>query len=346
MDPQVTKLLDRSLEVVRDMQTSPGRRVSLLGWSSHATTEQPNEMILFVKPEITRPDHAVQVRAVLDLLGDRFEQFEIQISAMVVLGAAYLKDHDLIAQHYGVINEVSRLGLDVLQPAAASKALALRKGKEPVLGGHQILQRHPALTPQALGAIWDRGSGTKVGSGAYAQRLRIGSEEIVGLNGFHPSQITHFTEAGRSIVVMAIRSRSSWRALRQAYLGATDPTKAADGSFRRRLLQDHEKLGIPQVNQGLNGAHLSAGPLEGLAEITRYFSDFDRKDVLPLGKTVMGSSLLGAGFSGEEIARLLHNARLYNAAGKLVPAFDLTEEMDFKPAVDLLKQSARGSREE
>lgn len=340
MDP---KLLDRSIDAMRDMQTGPGRRVVLLPWSQHATTDVPNEMILFVKPEITRPDHSVQVRAVLDLLVGRFEEFDIRASAMIVLGAAYLKDHDLIAQHYGVINEVSRLGLDVLQPAAASKALALRKGKEPVLGGHQILQRHPELTPTALGAIWDKGSGTKVGSGAYAQRLRIGNEDIVGLNGFHPSQITHFTELGRSIIVMAIRSGSSWRALRQAYLGATDPNKAMEGSFRRRLMQDRDKYGIPQVNQGLNGAHLSAGPLEGLAEIVRYFSDFDANKPMDLGQTVMGSQLIRAGFSREEIARLLRNARLYNTAGKLVPAFDLTEEMDGKPAVELLKQSARRS---
>ncbi|MBI5533914.1 MAG: hypothetical protein HY898_14425 [Deltaproteobacteria bacterium] len=341
MDPQINKLLDRAVDTVREMQAAGGRRVSLLGWSSHATTDLPNELILFVKPEITRPDHAVQIRSVLEMLASTFDDYGIEVSAMVVLGAEYLRDHDLIAQHYGVINEVSRLGLDALQPASAAKALAMRKGSEPVLGGHQILARNPKLTPQGLGALWDKGSGTKVGSGAYAQRFRIGSEDIVGLNGFHPMQITHFTEPGRSIVVMAIRSKASWRALRQAFLGATNPEKAMEGSFRRRLLADHDKLGIPQVNQGLNGAHLSAGPLEGLAEILRYFTDFDRKQPLDPSLTVMGSSMIRAGFSTDEIARLLKNARLYTAQGKLAPAFDLTEEMDWRQAVDLLKQSAR-----
>jgi len=346
MDPQLNKLLERAVDTVREMQAAGGRRVSLLDWSSHATTDLPNEMILFVKPEVTRPDHPVQVREVMDLLSCTFEDFGIELSAMIVLGADYLRDHDLIARHYGVINEVSRLGLDALAPAAATKAVALRTGSEPILGGHQILERNPKLTPQALGAIWDKGSGTKVGSGAYAQRIRVGPEDIVGLNGFHPMQVTHFTVPGRSIVVMAIRSRSSWRTLRQAFLGATDPAKAMEGSFRRRLLADHEKLGIPQVNQGLNGAHLSAGPLEGLAEILRYFSDFDRRQPLEADQTVMGGGLMRAGFSRKEIARLLGNARLYTPAGKLAAAFDLTEEMDWREAVDLLKRVARGMQEE
>jgi hypothetical protein len=342
MDPKVNQLLDRAMGAVTEMQTSGSRRVSLLAWSAHATTELPNEMILFVKPEVTRPDHPVKVRAVVDLLTRRFEEFGIGISAMVALGADYLRDHDLIAQHYGVINQVSRLGLDALEPAAANKVMSLRKGGEPIWGGHQIIARNPKLTPQGLGTLWDKGSSTKVGSGAYAQRVRIGSEEIIGLNGFHPAQITHFTEPGRSILVMAIRSNCSWRMLRQTFLGATDPSKAAQDSFRRKLMEGHEAFGIPQVNQGLNGAHLSAGPLEGLAEILRYFGDFDRREPLDCEQTVMGRALIRAGFSRDEIGRLLGNARLYASADSRVPAFDLTEEMDWRAAVDLLTRAARG----
>jgi hypothetical protein len=217
----------------------------------------------------------------------------------------------------------------------------MRTGREPILGGHQILERFKNLTAQSLGAIWDGGSGTKAGSGAYAQKLRIGGEDVIGLNGFHPGQITHFVEKGRSIVVFAIRSTTSWRALRQVFLGATNPEKAAAGSFRRVLMEKREAYGIPAVNQGLNGAHLSAGPLEALAEILRYGSDHDRREELPIGQTVFGAAMIRAGFKPEEIRRMLGNARLYTASGRLVPAFDMTEETDWRDAIAALTASAR-----
>lgn len=341
MKTSLTKLLDRAADTVRDMQASGGRRVVLQPFTPLATTELPNEAVLFVKPEITRPDHAVKVRDVMELLGGAFDEYSIEVGGSLVLGAEYLARHDLVAQHYGVINQVSRLGLEALQPDAARKIAGMRQGNEAVLGGHQILEKHPKVTPQALGAIWDKGSGTKVGSGAYAQRIRVGGEDILALNGFHPSQITHFTERGRSIVVFAIRSTSSWRTLRQVFLGATDPNKAVAGSFRRVLMEQKDHYGVPQVNQGLNGAHLSAGPLEGLAELMRYLSDFDGGTRLPADGTVMGSGLIRAGFGVREIDRLLGNARLYTSKGTLAPAFDLTEEMDWRDAVNLLVASAK-----
>jgi hypothetical protein len=333
--------LDHVLEAVRAMQSGAGRRSTLVAFRPHALRGPCNEAVLFVKPEVTRPDGSVRLREVLELLVGSFGAFGIEVAGAAVLGAAYLRDHGLVAAHYGVIHAVSRLGMEALEPAAAARALAAWPGVRIVLGGHQILERFGSLTAQSLGALWDSAPSTKLASGTYARELRIGADRVVALNGFHPAQIEHFIAAGRSIVVFAVRSGSSWRDLRRRFLGATDPAKAESGSFRRALLERAAELGLERVDQGLNGAHLSAGPLEALSELVRYFADHDAHVGLDVGETVFGRALRDAGLDGLALERLLRNSRMRTRAGALVPAFDLTEELDTADAIAALRQAAR-----
>lgn len=47
------------------------------------------------------------------------------------------------------------------------------------------------------------------------------------------------------------------------------------GSVRRLFLQKKAELGFTDVSKGSNGVHMSAGPLEGMVEFIRFFSDHE-----------------------------------------------------------------------
>jgi len=73
---------------------------------------------------------------------------------------------------------------------------------------------------------------------------------------------------------------------------------------------------------------MSAGPLEGMVEVQRFFG-------VKLENTAFGQALKKAGFTHEQIEQLAKNPTL-DHSGKRVSAFDLTEEKDTAEAVKLL----------
>ena len=91
------------------------------------------------------------------------------------------------------------------------------------------------------------------------------------LNGFHPRQLSFFTAADAACAFLHCSSATSWEQLRSDLIGSTDPSKAADGSIRGRLYADPAGFGLETVSYNFNGVHMSAGPLEGLAELQRFF---------------------------------------------------------------------------
>jgi len=176
----------------------------------------------------------------------------------------------------------------------------------------------------------------KLGGGAYCEKLRMDKETVYLLNGFHPKQLKHFTEMGRSIVVFNISGDISWREARTNFAGATNPMNAAEGSIRRMLLEKKQELGIPEVSQSFNGIHLSAGPVEALIELRRFGSDVSAKNGekrltdFPFGR------LLTERFKGDT-DKILENPTVM-VSGKPVSVFDLTEEKDSDEAMALLEK--------
>jgi len=116
--------------------------------------------------------------------------------------------------------------------------------------------------------------------------------------------------------------------------GVTDPTKALDGSLRNQFLKIKSELGLKSVDQGSNGVHLSAGPLEGMVELQRFFTDHDGK-AISFGDTAFGSYLEGHGASAESVTKFGSNPDA-DKDGKKVSLFDLTEEKSFDEAAKIL----------
>lgn len=297
-----------------------------------------NEYLLFLKPEITQPSDTIRLEAVIDLLLQQMDAFGLVIHDVRILAASYLEAFNLIDQHYGVISLVSNQGLSVMTEGAKQRFRELY-GKEAdgsnVLGGMEFLRKYPFFNYHSLDCMWQNSENLKLASGTYVEQLRIDLEEVFLLNAFHPRQLRHFTETGRSIVLFNISGDRPWKEAREQFAGATDPRKAASGSLRRLLMERKDEFGIPEVSQSYNGIHLSAGPVEALVELHRFDSDHSS----PEGEAdyqdfSFGKELIRT--FGDIPAAVLDNETV-EVNGKPTTIYDLTENLDSDQALEVLK---------
>ncbi len=296
-----------------------------------------NEYLLFLKPEITMPSQTIQLEPVIDLILEQMDAFGFVIHDVRILAASYLEAFNLIDQHYGVISLVSNQGLNAMTEGAKARFLEIF-GEEAeasnVLGGMEFLRKYPFFNYHSLDCMWQNSENIKLASGTYVEKLRIDQEIVYVLNAFHPKQLRHFTEPGRSIVLFNISGDRPWKEARESFAGATDPKKAVEGSLRRLLMERKDEFGIPEVSQSFNGIHLSAGPVEALIELHRFDSDHsspegesDFKD-FSFGKELIQTF-------GEIPEALLNNEKI-ELDGKSISIFDLTENLDSDKALRLL----------
>ncbi len=298
-----------------------------------------HQFVLFIKPEATAVHQGANLEAIIDMVQERLDAFETTVHAIRILPAAYLKTHSIMAQHYGVINKISREGESALTEAARDAlhrefAEDIAQGAQ-ILGGQQFLAEQPDISPLALSGMNDNIGTTKLGGGSYCMRLNLLGQMYLLLNPFHAYQLVPYTTGNRAIIVMECRSTRDWSALRGELTGSTNPATAASGSIRAELLSRKDEFGLKDVNQGLNGIHLSAGPLEGMVELQRFFTDHETDHALDWSETLFGSQLLAAGLSSDAVCGLGGNAVL-DVNGESISAFDLTEEVNASEALQRL----------
>ncbi len=305
--------------------------------------DQQHEFLFFIKPEILLLNDEDNLGAILELLLRKISQFGFIIRDIRLLGASYLEKYDIIAQHYGVINGLSRDPLKVFTTEAKSKFMEVY-GHAPedvnLLGSLQFLRKYPAYTPDSLLQVWQSSQSVKLSGGNYCAHVKTGSENIYLINGFHPKQLIHFTEEGRMIIPFRLTGNLDWAVARNEFIGKTNPANAAPGSLRNELLVNREKFGLDEVSASQNGFHLSAGPVEGLVELMRYGSDFTSGKIKKPGDFSFGKLLL-KDFSEEETQIICSN-RIVQYKGKWAGTFDLTEEKNSREAIEILKESDLG----
>jgi len=304
----------------------------------HEAPKGRNHFVLFLKPEVLALADGVQVEAILDLIGAALRKHAVKTAAIRVLNGQYLARYHIMEEHYGVINRASRLGEAALSAATRKRLMAECPDADRVVGGHEFLKEFPDVSAFALNIIADTLGTRKIASGKYYCVLNVAGERTVVLNPFHPQQVLHYTMPGRTIVVLECASDTDWRVLREEMTGATDPSKAAEGSIRKTLLEKRAKLGLREVATATNGVHCSAGPLEAMVEFSRFFSDHAARKLIKLADTPFGELLARHGLSKKEIAALAKNP-LLGKAGDGAYAFNLTEEKNADAAADLLAQT-------
>ncbi len=298
-----------------------------------------NEFIFFIKPEILVKSDKIKLDKVLELIQKKIEAFGFNIHNIKILSANYLDQYNIIAQHYGVINKISSNAVANMSESAKDKFNELT-GKSinevKVLGGSEFIEQYPHFNAYSLDFLWQNLENKKIAGGTYFEPIKVDDEIIYVINGFHPRQLKHFTEAGRSIVVMTLSSDMSWTEARSNFIGATNPNNANQGSLRREFLDNKEALGLAEVSQGVNGVHLSAGPVEALIELKRYNSNFaDNSQIKDFSDYSFGKQLQ-ENFNGQ-FDDIVNNINVI-VDGKATSIFDLTEEKDSNEALEILKQ--------
>jgi nucleoside diphosphate kinase len=290
-----------------------------------------NEFVIFSKPEVGRLSGA-DLDKVWDLLASSFSASGVTVHATKILTGSELESSGAMADHYGVINKISRLGRSALteateQALAEQYATELDAGAE-VLGGHQFLDTFGEFSPVSLGVLFANLSVGRLGPGTYAAVANVDGQTVVILNGFHPRQLSFFTAEDTVCAFLHGSSATSWESLRGDLIGTTDPSKADAGSIRGTLFADPASFGLATVSYNFNGVHMSAGPLEGLVELVRFFGG-------SVGDYSFAAALRTAGVSDDGITRLAENPTL-EVRGERGSAFDLTEGVDADQAATLL----------
>ncbi len=308
-------------------------------YTNESISDLLHEFLFFIKPEITVNSNEINLASILEMVFEKLTQYEMQVMDISILSASYLEKQDIIARHYGVINTLSRKPMEYLSGEAKGKFKALY-GNSPeqvaVLGSIEFLQRFPEYTPFTLDDLWQISKTEKLAGGTYCAVMRVEGKDIYLINGFHPKQLIHFTEKGRSIVAFTLAGNTDWKTARNDFIGKTNPADAAQGSLRRELLDHKEEFGLSVVSSSQNGFHLSAGPVEGLTELIRYGSDYESGKVKTPDDFRFGRQLKPY-FSDQEIGLICSN-HLVEYQGEKIRTFDLTEEKNSSDAVHVLKE--------
>ena len=305
-------------------------------------TEQvkKNQFLFFIKPEITQKLPSIKFLDILNLIFDKLDEFGFTINSVRLLGAKYLNEYDVIAQHYGVINQLSRNAFDNFNSKSKQKFEEIfnqTAEKDKIWGSLQFLEKHKEFTAELLNAKWVDSKGYKLGGGTYICRMNINDKEYFVVNGFHPLQLEHFTKQGRSIVAFTITSDTDWSVARNDFIGATNPTSANPGSLRKILLEKMGRLGLPEIDGSKNGVHLSAGPVEALVELIRFNSDLSNNTKLSY-KDFRFGDMLSETFPFPVLDKILSNATVLTG-DQHISVFDLTEEKNSMEAIGILRDA-------
>ena len=297
-----------------------------------------NEMLFFFKPECflgtTKSQQCELVNTALDL----FLRFgAIPAGAMIITGRE-LGERNIMDRHYGFINRVSRAASTLLPATDVSllKETLQVPPSTPVLGGHEFLERYGGYDAGALDRLWATKRSRKLRSGLYFESYDVNGESIVIVNGFHPSQLLHFTAEDRKIAIVVLQSDLPWKILRSVMLGDTFPDRALPGSFRRILHENPGRFGLPEVSIAANASHLSAGPFEAMFELWNFLVE-SKVVKFTLEATRMSALARSAGANEEHVKTGLQNPAAY-IGGVQQKLFDATEEIDAESAAHLFVQ--------
>lgn len=330
------KHIDNILKKVADAQNENLYYETV--FSESKDIKAKNEFVFFLKPELTLPGSEIDLKQILEIIADKFDEYNFNAVDIKILSAKYMEKHNIIGQHYGVINALARDAMHNLSDDALTKFNEVYDDdykSAHILGGLEFLEKHPDFSPVSLFYLWQNMENVKLAGGTYCVKLRIDKEPTYVINGFHPNQLEHFTSTGRLIVVFTIRTNTSWEVARNDFTGATNPENAKEGSIRKTLLNKAMELGLGGINMSKNGVHLSAGAVEGLVELIRFNSNYENGEELKPADFQFGRQLQ-ENFKPETVKTILVNTDI-EVNGKAISVFDYTEEKDSDEAIQLLK---------
>ena len=237
-------------------------------------TDRKNELVFFIKPELFNVDDNEKIINSLNLIEEEFNAFQVDVRGTAILPGQVLAEYQIMNRHYGFINQLSRMASEMLDHETRQQMFEMLseedRGEHQILGGHEFLGKYQT-TIEALNDIWFGKGAKKLRSGFYFIEDTYKGDPILMVNGFHPSQLMHFTHPDHRIMLMLIHTDSDWYDLKFDLVGDTFPERANPGSIRGQLFAHPEKYGQDHVGINTNGVHLSAGPFEAAFEVVNFF---------------------------------------------------------------------------
>jgi hypothetical protein len=298
-------------------------------------TESENELVFFIKPELLDIADDDKILNSLHLIQEKFAEFDVTINGAAIVPGAVLEAHEIMNRHYGFINTLSRLASSMVDAETRAKMFEMigeeDDGSHRILGGHEFLKAFDTDL-ETLGKVWFKQDAQKMRSGFYFVEDTVQGQPILLVNGFHPSQLAHFTSPDHRILLMLLHTDTDWEAMKFDLVGDTFPERAKAGSIRATLFADPAQYGQTEVGINTNGVHLSAGPYEAAFEVVNFFGgllDMDSAKTPPL--TI--KQTVTAGFSLEQALALLDNPEVDDS-----DLFSETENMNTDEAVSFARE--------
>ena len=299
-----------------------------------AETDQENELVFFVKPELFDVDDPSKIHNSLQLIEEKFDAFDVTVNGTAIVTGAFLEKYEIMNRHYGFINQLSRLASNLMDAETQQRLFSTLEiedqGKHNILGGHEFL-KHFNTNIATLSDIWFAQGANKMRSGFYFIEDTFQGESFILVNGFHPSQLAHFTREDHRILLMLLHTNTDWYDLKFELVGDTFPERAKPNSIRGQLFANPGHYGQKEVGINTNGVHLSAGPFEAAFEVVNFFGallDLNPEKTPPLVIKKAQESR----FSNEDALSLLDNPRLNSS-----DLFSETENMNTQEAVEFAK---------
>ena len=299
-----------------------------------------NELLFFTKPEVFLNADASQSEKIINLVLEKMRAFDAHIEGIAIVGGQVLDKMEIMSKHYGFINILSKSASKMLNSDDKRKiedALGTSVSKSDILGGHEYLEQYPGETSSDLDRLWFVEKSIKIRSGFYVRHVQKNERNIILVNGFHPLQLSHFTNPSHKIVLMLLHSNTNWSVLKNEMVGATFPEKASAESIRGVLYKRAKEYGFDSVSIANNATHLSAGPFEAMFEIVNFFGKIMGMDIQKQPPLVL-RHMLEVGIDYERAVGALDNPPITHS-GKAIDLFTATEDMDTDKAVALFKSS-------
>lgn len=293
-----------------------------------------NELVFFIKPELLEIEYDQKILNSLKLISEKFDDFNVKIHGAAIVPGATLDQYGIMNRHYGFINQLSRLASSMVDGKTSQRifeSLGIKETEDyKILGGHEFLA-HFNTDIDTLSDIWFAQTANKLRSGFYFIADIFQDQPIILVNGFHPSQLLHFTREDHRILLLLIHTDADWYDLKFELVGDTFPEKAKAHSIRGALYNDPARYGQLEVGINTNGVHLSAGPFEAAFEVVNFFGpliDLNPEKTPPLAI----ARAVEMGFSQTQAFSFLDNPAFGES-----DLFSKTENMNTEEAIALAK---------
>jgi hypothetical protein len=299
-------------------------------------TNKQNELVFFIKPELLDVEENEKILNSFEIIREKFDDFKVEIDGAAIIPGAVLKEYGIMNRHYGFINQLSRKASSIVDEESRQRifiTLGIEdRDQYKILGGHEFLKTFDADV-DTLSDIWFAQTANKLRSGFYFIADTYKGQPFILVNGFHPSQLRHFTRADHKILLMLIHTDTDWYDLKFEMVGDTFPENAKPDSIRGRLYKNPERFGQAEVGINTNGVHLSAGPFEAAYEVVNFFGPLI--DLNPEVKPPLAIlKAIESGIQKQKALSLMDNPTVDNS-----DLFSETENLNTEEAVAFAKSN-------